>query len=49
MVPTASGTRYTAAVMHAEPAAAAKHAEMGFFDGWGAALDQLVELVRSES
>jgi len=49
MEPTASGTRYTAAVMHAEPAAAAKHAEMGFFDGWGAALDQLVELVRSES
>ena len=31
----------------AEPAAAA--AEMGFFHGWGAAFDQLVELVRSEA
>jgi len=33
----------------AEPAAAAAAAEMGFFHGWGAALDQLVELVRSEA
>jgi uncharacterized protein YndB with AHSA1/START domain len=24
---------------------AKRHAEMGFHDGWGAALDQLVELI----
>lgn len=45
--PTATGTRYTAAVMHADAAGAKQHEEMGFFDGWGAALDQLVEHVRS--
>ncbi|GMU78590.1 MAG: hypothetical protein AMXMBFR46_13850 [Acidimicrobiia bacterium] len=47
LVPTAGGTRYTAAVMHAEAASARRHEEMGFFDGWGAALDQLVELVKT--
>lgn len=40
--PTASGTRYTAVAMHAEAEGRAKHAEMGFHEGWGAALDQLV-------
>lgn len=49
MEPTATGTRYTAAVMHADPAGAAQHEEMGFYDGWGAALDQLVELVQAGS
>jgi uncharacterized protein YndB with AHSA1/START domain len=44
--PTASGTRYTAVAMHSEAAACARHAEMGFHDGWGAALDQLVALVK---
>lgn len=47
MEPTATGTRYTAAVMHADAAGAQQHEEMGFFDGWGAALDQLVEHVTS--
>lgn len=43
--PTATGTKYTAVAMHpaAEPAKA--HAEMGFQEGWGSALDQLVELM----
>lgn len=45
--PTATGTRYTAALMHADAAGARQHEEMGFFDGWGAALDQLVEHVTS--
>ena len=42
VAPEGDGCRYTATVMHATPETAAKHAEMGFHDGWGAALDQLV-------
>jgi uncharacterized protein YndB with AHSA1/START domain len=40
--PHGRGTKYSALAMHADPAAADKHATMGFHDGWGAALDQLV-------
>lgn len=40
-------TRYTAQVLHANAEDAKKHEEMGFYDGWGAALDQLVELVKA--
>lgn len=42
--PEGDGTRYRAHVMHSNPEDAKKHEEMGFADGWGAALDQLVEL-----
>ncbi|MGA1075842.1 MAG: SRPBCC domain-containing protein [Ilumatobacteraceae bacterium] len=35
-------TFYGARVIHATAAACAAHAAMGFHDGWGAALDQLV-------
>jgi uncharacterized protein YndB with AHSA1/START domain len=45
--PTASGTRYTAVAMHTDAAAATRHAEMGFQEGWGAAFDQLVALVKT--
>jgi uncharacterized protein YndB with AHSA1/START domain len=38
------GCRYRAHVMHAAPEAAKQHEEMGFVDGWGAALDQLVAI-----
>lgn len=38
-------THYRAIVMHAVEADAQRHAEMGFHDGWGAALDQLVALM----
>jgi uncharacterized protein YndB with AHSA1/START domain len=40
------GTRYRAIAMHVSPEDVQQHADMGFADGWGAALDQLVELVR---
>ncbi len=39
------GTRYTAQVMHQDQAAKQAHADMGFQEGWGIALDQLVELM----
>ena len=37
-----TGTRYTATVIHADEASCQKHAAMGFHEGWGKALDQLV-------
>lgn len=40
--PHASRTKYTALVMRADSASRVKHEQMGFHDGWGAALDQLV-------
>jgi uncharacterized protein YndB with AHSA1/START domain len=42
----ANGTQYTATVIHADEAGCKQHAEMGFHEGWGKALDQLLELVR---
>jgi uncharacterized protein YndB with AHSA1/START domain len=38
-----SGTRYTATVQHADEAGCKQHAAMGFEEGWGKALEQLVE------
>ena len=39
------GTHYRAIAMHAHADVCAQHADMGFADGWGAALDQLVALM----
>jgi uncharacterized protein YndB with AHSA1/START domain len=47
--PVEGGTRYTARVMHANAAQAAEHATMGFVEGWGAALDQLIAHMKSVS
>lgn len=43
----ANGTRYTATVIHADEAGCKQHAEMGFHEGWGKALDQLVALTKN--
>ena len=40
-----TGSRYTATVIHTDEAGAARHREMGFHEGWGSALDQLVALM----
>lgn len=45
MAPEGDGTRYSALVMHPDPAAAKAHDEMGFQEGWGAVLDQLVAVM----
>ncbi|MEP6959626.1 MAG: SRPBCC family protein [Nitrospirota bacterium] len=37
------GTKYTALVFHKDEAGRKQHEEMGFHEGWGKALDQLVE------
>lgn len=39
------GTHYRAIVRHAEPTARDQHADLGFFDGWGAVTAQLAHLV----
>lgn len=44
--PHGSGLKYTALVIHADEEGRRKHEEMGFHEGWGKALDQLVESVR---
>jgi uncharacterized protein YndB with AHSA1/START domain len=41
-----TGTKYTAIAKHADPAMRMKHEEMGFHDGWGTALTQLVAYVK---
>jgi len=41
------GTKYTALVMHRSEESRASHEAMGFHEGWGKALDQLVALVKS--
>lgn len=40
-------TKYRAVAIHGDEASSKKHEEMGFQDGWGAALDQLVELAKT--
>jgi uncharacterized protein YndB with AHSA1/START domain len=45
--PVGAGTKYTARVMHANAEHSRTHAEMGFVEGWGAALDQLVAYMTS--
>jgi uncharacterized protein YndB with AHSA1/START domain len=42
-----NGTRYIATVIHGEEAARKQHAAMGFEQGWGTALDQLVAHIKS--
>jgi uncharacterized protein YndB with AHSA1/START domain len=41
------GTRYTAVARHRDEAGRKSHEEMGFHQGWGAALDQLVEYTKT--
>lgn len=43
--PVGEGSRYSAVVRHVDEAGMRTHDEMGFHDGWNAALDQLVELM----
>ncbi|WP_446209686.1 SRPBCC family protein [Micromonospora sp. IBSANI012] len=47
IAPDGAGTRYTATAIHADASARKQHEEMGFAEGWGAALDQLVEVAKS--
>jgi uncharacterized protein YndB with AHSA1/START domain len=44
--PHRNGTKYTAIAMHGDAESRKKHDGMGFQDGWGKALDQLVAHMR---
>ena len=44
--PTATGTLYTARALHKDAEGKTQHEAMGFQQGWGTALDQLVALVK---
>ena len=44
--PTATGTRYTAVAKHKDQAGRQQHEDMGFLEGWGQTLDQLVALAK---
>ncbi|MEQ9500881.1 MAG: SRPBCC family protein [Deltaproteobacteria bacterium] len=44
--PTETGTKYTAIAMHSDPEGCKKHEEMGFAEGWGTVLTQLVEYIK---
>ena len=45
--PHGSGTKYTAIAQHRDNASKLRHAQMGFEEGWGACLDQLVAMVKA--
>jgi uncharacterized protein YndB with AHSA1/START domain len=44
--PRGSGTKYSAVVIHGDEDSRRKHEAMGFQEGWGTALEQLVAVVR---
>lgn len=41
------GAKYTAIAMHPDNAGKIRHEQMGFDEGWGTCLDQLVEMVKN--
>ncbi len=41
------GTQYSARVMHSDRAQRDKHAELGFYDGWGTVIGQLAKFVET--
>ena len=45
--PAGPGTRYRAVAVHGSPETKTTHEKMGFHEGWGAALDQLVAVARN--
>jgi uncharacterized protein YndB with AHSA1/START domain len=47
MEASGSGTRYRAVAVHGTKESKDQHDQMGFPEGWGAALDQLVELAKT--
>ncbi len=46
--PSGKGTRYVATAIHRDEAGRKKHEEMGFQEGWGTVVDQLVEYIKKE-
>jgi uncharacterized protein YndB with AHSA1/START domain len=47
MQPSGAGTRYTASALHPNSAAKTRHEQMGFYDGWGTAIEQMIALLKA--
>lgn len=43
----AGGTKYTALAIHKDEAGRKNHEEMGFYEGWGTTIDQMVALIKA--
>lgn len=46
--PAGKGTRYVAVAIHGNHDTRKKHEEMGFHQGWGTVLDQMVEYIKAK-
>ncbi len=46
IIPEGNGTRYRATALHKDEETKKKHEEIGFHEGWGKALEQLVEVIQ---
>ena len=47
LTPTATGTHYRAVAMHSSADNRQRHAEMGFQEGWGTVLTQMVDYIKA--
>lgn len=47
MEPHGEGTKYSALVIHGDEESRNAHEAMGFNDGWGAAFDQLIAMIKA--
>jgi uncharacterized protein YndB with AHSA1/START domain len=45
--PAGTGTRYRAIAIHGSEEARKSHEEMGFYDGWGTVVTQMVEYIKA--
>ncbi len=43
-----TGTKYTAIALHKDEAGRKQHEDMGFFEGWGITIDQMVEVMKTK-
>jgi uncharacterized protein YndB with AHSA1/START domain len=48
IIPEGTGTRYRATALHKDEEMKQKHIDMGFHEGWGAALDQMVAVIQGK-
>lgn len=46
---SAAGTKYRAIAIHGNEEARKSHEEMGFHDGWGTVVDQMVDYIKANS
>ena len=47
--PHGPGTKYTAISKQGDPISKINHEKMGFYDGWGKSLDQMIEYIKSKN